>query len=483
MPRFAGAASSVVISQHNSEEFKWHENERILKETQRREDERIAEAIMRRQRTLPLQNEVKEFYETKNVQIFWASLIILNFFISAIDSQMLPEKNNAKVAISIFLASEYFFAYVFLFELIVNFYGRFFCEFWKSAWNIFDFLIVGISLLALYLESLPGISVLRLFRAFRVVRLFKRIKSMRKMMDSIISSLPGMAISFVALLLIMGIYAIIGVSFFREDYPDEFGDFLKSILSLFQIMTFDSWCSGIARSVIFKYGALPAIYFISYVFIASIVMSNVLITLLLDKFIQLETTAEDETEMEISHDLEEFSNVSAQRLGDLPEDRVLSTDSNSILDCDILEGVSTAQPGFVNDLAGTPSKNEHYSQQTKTGQRDMGDLFSGANLKNVHQGERIPKKKDESLELVFLENMKVSKKISSPSVYHLSDQWKAHVDCDIANLMQTLNKLNARLDGVNNRIDKLYDKLFEFSPTNNSDRKSPIKLKLSGVAI
>merc|ERR1719320_1454525 len=146
------------------------------------------------------------------------------------------------------------------------------------------------------MSDLPGISVLRLFRAFRVVRLFKRIKTMRKMMDSILRSLPGMSIAFAALFLIMGIYGIIGVEFWQLKYPDYFGNFLKAVLSLLQIMTFDSWCSGIAREIIFSDGAVAAIYFITYVFIASIIMANVLIALLLDEFMNSSIDNEEEIE-------------------------------------------------------------------------------------------------------------------------------------------------------------------------------------------
>merc|ERR1719193_2009652 len=126
------------------------------------------------------------------------------------------------------------------------------------------------------------------------------------MMDSIMKSLPGMAIAFSALLLIMGIYAIIGVNFWMESFPDEFGNFLKAVLSLLQIMTFDSWCSGIARKIIFDGGVVEAIYFISYVFIASIVMANVLIALLLDEFMNTSQEYDDEPDHDIGHELDKI---------------------------------------------------------------------------------------------------------------------------------------------------------------------------------
>jgi len=474
MPRFAAAASTVVISQRSSEE-------NIVKHSHKQKDERLVHG-MGRKNTLPFQNEVKEFYDMKSQQMFWAFLIVLNFFISAVDSQVLPEKNNIAVAISIFMACEIFFAYVFLFELMVNFYGNFFFEFWKSAWNIFDFMIVFISLLALYFDGLPGISVLRLFRAFRAVRLFKRIKSMRKMMDSIMHSVPGMAIAFLALILIMGIYAIVGVNFWRSDFPDEFGDFLKAILSLFQVMTFDSWCSGIARTIIFKYGALPAFYFVSYVFVAAIVMSNVLISLLLDKFIQLETL-EDESELEVIEKYDDFSVAKPQRLPDLPEDRaVLLSYTDSISDSGIIEGDTSPQSGS-DKLAKSPLDGEHEWQHEETEQQGIESKSQREQPTKIHERKRIKTERTESIELVFLGHIKTSKELIGPATSRLNDEWQVKVEKDIANLMQTVNILNTRLDGMTSKIDTIYNNLVEVLSTENTGQKFSFTLKLSGVEI
>jgi len=53
-------------------------------------------------------------------------------------------------------------------------------------------------------------------------------------------------------------------------------------------MTFDAWCSGLARDMIYAEGAKAGIFFITYVFIASFIMANVLIALLLEEFMNSE---------------------------------------------------------------------------------------------------------------------------------------------------------------------------------------------------
>merc|ERR1719334_199259 len=219
----------------------------------------------------------------------------MNFVTAAIQAEILPEKNSS--AEHIFRSLEWFYVYAFLIELIMNMYGHYWWAFWKSGWNWFDFIIVLVSLMAIYFPSLPAISVLRLFRAFRVVRLFKRVKEMRKMIEGIMRSLPSLSYAFVALGLIMGIWAIMGVDFFGDMVHNGqkgyyFGNFFRALLSLGQITTFDSWSSGIARDIIYEEGTGAALYFVTFVFVASIIMMNVLVALLLDNYLQ--ASPEDE---------------------------------------------------------------------------------------------------------------------------------------------------------------------------------------------
>jgi len=242
---------------------------------------------------LPFQKVVRKFYLLRSIQILVAVVIFLNFFTAALEAQLIPEENTSTA--DVFKAFEWFYVYAFLIELLVNMYGHFWWEFWYSGWNLFDFLIVLISLIAIYNPDVPAMSVLRLFRAFRVVRLFKRVDEMKKIIEGIMKSLPALSYAFIAMGLIIGIWAIMGVDFFGKiESPNTndklvpgyfFGSFFKAFLSLGQITTFDSWSSGIARDIIYAEGAGAALYFIIFIFISGIIMMNVLVALLLDNYL------------------------------------------------------------------------------------------------------------------------------------------------------------------------------------------------------
>jgi len=284
---------------------------------------------------LRYQNFFRKSYETDNVQFFVAFLIFFNFFVAAINSQMVPEPDSKATAI--FAVFEYFFGVVFTIELIYNMYGHWYVDFWKSGWNWFDFIIVIISLLALMLADLPGISVLRLFRAFRVFRLFKRIPSLRLITEGVFASLSGVGNAFLVLFLLMGIWSIMGVEFYGNlpSQDQEFGNFLKAMFTLWQVMSMDSWASQISRNVIYGEGLpLAGFYFVSYLFIAGIIMANVVVAILLEKYLgavdKIKKEGEDEEEAKKKEQAEKKGEIYGPiHKEDLPKELTRLTDGEN----------------------------------------------------------------------------------------------------------------------------------------------------------
>jgi voltage-gated sodium channel len=149
------------------------------------------------------------------------------------------------------------------------------CErlsFFKSAWNIFDFLIVSISLV-------PGtgkLSVLRSLRILRSIRLIVRLPRLRVIVEAIIRSLPSIGWITFLLFIFFYIFAVLTTTLFGESYPEWFGNIGASMYTLFQMLTLESWSMGIARPVMttFPYAYLV---FIPFILISSFIVLNVFI--------------------------------------------------------------------------------------------------------------------------------------------------------------------------------------------------------------
>jgi len=78
---------------------------------------------------------------------------------------------------------------------------------------------------------------------------------------------------------------IMGVGLFKESEPVYFGTFGDALFTMLQMLTFDSWASLIARKRIHEDGIAAAIYFVSFIFIGGIIMLNVVVAVLLEKFL------------------------------------------------------------------------------------------------------------------------------------------------------------------------------------------------------
>merc|ERR1719421_1110705 len=139
----------------------------------------------------PFQQAVADLYDGPKAQKFLAALIGVNFIVSIVETQLLPNKGS--VGAEVLRASEWFFNIAFAIELIINMVGHWCLEFWCNPWNLFDVVVVASGLVALVDDTIPGMGVLRLFRAFRVFRLFKRLSSLRKIIIGVLSSMPGVA--------------------------------------------------------------------------------------------------------------------------------------------------------------------------------------------------------------------------------------------------------------------------------------------------
>merc|ERR1719502_1593303 len=90
-------------------------------------------------------------------------------------------------------------------------------KFWNNGWNLFDFVVVAIGVIGyIFPPSILGpFALLRMMRAFRVFRLFKRVKSLNKILVSLARAVPGVCNAFLIMLIVMCIYAILGVEFYK----------------------------------------------------------------------------------------------------------------------------------------------------------------------------------------------------------------------------------------------------------------------------
>ena len=148
-------------------------------------------------------------------------------------------------------------------------------RFFFGGWNVFDFVIVGISLA----PGAGGLSVLRAMRIMRVLRVVSVAPSLRRVVEGFISALPGMMSVFVLMALIFYIAGVMATKLFGETFPDWFGTLGESLYSLFQIMTLESWSMGIVRPVMAVHPYAWA-FFVPFIMVTTFAVVNLVVGLI-----------------------------------------------------------------------------------------------------------------------------------------------------------------------------------------------------------
>jgi voltage-gated sodium channel len=137
---------------------------------------------------------------------------------------------------------------IFVIELI----GRIILQrtaFFKDGWNIFDFIVIGISVA----PATDAFTVLRALRVLRLLRLVTIVPSLRRVVGGLITALPGMGSILLLIGLIYYVCAVMAVNLFGEDFPALFGTLPTSLFTLFTIMTLEGWVDGVVKPIMEKF--------------------------------------------------------------------------------------------------------------------------------------------------------------------------------------------------------------------------------------
>lgn len=150
-------------------------------------------------------------------------------------------------------------------------------RFFKSGWNIFDFVIVAIALV----PASQGFSVLRALRILRVLRVISVAPSLRRVVEGFVTALPGMGSVFLLMAIIFYIGSVMATKLFGDAFPEWFGNLGRSAYSLFQIMTLESWSMGIVRPVMEQF-TYAWMFFVPFIMMTTFAVVNLLVGLIVN---------------------------------------------------------------------------------------------------------------------------------------------------------------------------------------------------------
>lgn len=227
---------------------------------------------------------VAEFLDRPTVARFIIALILINAVTLGLET--FPAVMDR--AGGLILAIDRLCLSIFVVELALRLYAlgpRFF----RSGWNVFDFVIIGISLL----PATGSFSVLRAMRILRVLRVVSAVPSLRRVVDGLGRALPGMGSVFLLILIIYYIAAVMATKLFGASFPQWFGSLTATSFTLFQIMTLEGWSGEIVRPVMEVYPYAWA-FFVPFILITTFAVLNLIVGLIVNSMQEAASEAEQE---------------------------------------------------------------------------------------------------------------------------------------------------------------------------------------------
>lgn len=163
-------------------------------------------------------------------------------------------------------------------------------SFFKDPWSIFDFSVVAIALI----PASGPFAVLRALRVLRVLRVLTIVPSMRRVVGALLSAIPGLMSIALVLLLVFYVFGVIATHLFGPYFPDWFGHLGRSLYTLFQVMTLESWSMGISRPVMEEVPYAWA-FFIIFILFATFTMLNLFIAIIVNAMQTFQESEHKET--------------------------------------------------------------------------------------------------------------------------------------------------------------------------------------------
>ncbi|XP_021094211.1 sodium channel protein type 9 subunit alpha isoform X1 [Heterocephalus glaber] len=170
-------------------------------------------------------------------------------------------------------------------------------EYFQVGWNIFDSLIVTLSLVELFLSHVEGLSVLRSFRLLRVFKLAKSWPTLNMLIKIIGNSMGALGNLTLVLAIIVFIFAVVGMQLFGKSYKEcvckinedctlprwHMNDFFHSFLIVFRVLC-GEWIETMWDCMEVAGQAMCLIVYMMVMVIGNLVVLNLFLALLLSSF-------------------------------------------------------------------------------------------------------------------------------------------------------------------------------------------------------
>jgi voltage-gated sodium channel len=168
---------------------------------------------------------------------------------------------------------------IFVVELMLRIasYGRRPWNFFRSGWNVFDWIVI----LAVFV---PGVrenaTLLRIARLARLLRVVRLLPDVRVLLLGVVRSIPPLASVAGLTAALLFVYGMVGWLMFADDIPGHWGTIGRAMLTLFVMLTLENFPTYMDEGM--DVHPWSWVYFVSFVLVAAFIVLNVLIGIVLN---------------------------------------------------------------------------------------------------------------------------------------------------------------------------------------------------------
>ncbi|XP_025161916.1 voltage-dependent calcium channel type A subunit alpha-1 isoform X6 [Harpegnathos saltator] len=209
-------------------------------------------------------------------------------------------------------------------------------NFFRDAWNIFDFItVIGSIVDALVIEfgeNFINVGFLRLFRAARLIKLLRQGYTIRILLWTFVQSFKALPYVCLLIAMLFFIYAIIGMQVFGNialepetsiTKHNNFQSFIQGLMLLFRCATGEAWPNIMLSCIKGRPcdqkadkqqdpnscgSNIAYIYFVTFIFFCSFLMLNLFVAVIMDNFDYLTR----DSSILGAHHLDEFVRIWAE---------------------------------------------------------------------------------------------------------------------------------------------------------------------------
>jgi hypothetical protein len=244
----------------------------------------------------PLRKSLFSLVTNKKFELFIMGLICVNSVVLACHT-FPPEKSTAELLEMLNLI----FTFAFAGEALLKLIGLGFSQYFMQGWNRFDMVLVALSFIGMIGNLGKFATLLRIFRVARIFRLVKFSRRLLELFKTLVYSIPSLANVGAILLLLFFMFAVMGMNMFAPVKLQEnlhshanFQSFAASFITLFRMCTGESFNAIMYDCMVQPpfcdpetncgFPEFAPLYFCSFFIIATFMLLNLLIAIILDNF-------------------------------------------------------------------------------------------------------------------------------------------------------------------------------------------------------